>query len=222
MAEIHLILQYYLPKKLPLNKGLDLERKQEIDHCLRKNIENPLITKIHLLTEKTLDFSPFDSDKLIQTVIGEHITYQRAFEYAKESLSGKLCVLGNCDVYFDDTLSKLFTVDMTNKLFALLRWDVQTDGSSKITRVRDDMQDSWMFKAPLPYVYCDYKMGVLGCESKTALALFKAGVQIFNPCYDIRVYHYHLSQDKVRWPGYHKRISPPYHHVGPIELEDIS
>ena len=61
--DIHLIMQYYCDK--------NPERQREVDECLRKNLANPYIRHVHVLTENPMDMTPFTQgkgDKLVQYV----------------------------------------------------------------------------------------------------------------------------------------------------------
>ena len=61
--DIHLIMQYYCDK--------NPERQLEVDECLRKNLANPYIRHVHVLTENPMDMTPFTQgkgDKLVQYV----------------------------------------------------------------------------------------------------------------------------------------------------------
>jgi len=73
--QMHLIVQYY--------RCATPERQAEIDTCLRNNLLNPYLSAVHLLTEEQFDLSQFpNNDKIVQTVIGERLTFERAFQYA--------------------------------------------------------------------------------------------------------------------------------------------
>ena len=97
---IHLIVQYY--------RAPEPARQEEIDACLRNNLDNALISQVHLLTEKEFDLTSFPHrDKIVQTVIGGRLTYEHAFRYAKEAdPDGRdIWVLANADIWFDESLA---------------------------------------------------------------------------------------------------------------------
>jgi len=224
MRDIHLILQYYIPKKIiPVNlrNEVDPLRKQDIDTCLQNNLNNPLITRVHLLTEEVLNFDCFDnSEKITQKCIGKWLTHQEALRYANTLEDNTLCLLANVDIYYDDSLALVHTMNMKGKMFALLRWEHLPDGTKKILHPkRFDMQDTWIFETPVPHLTGDTKLGVQGGENRFAHDCVSAGLLLYNPCFEIKCYHLHTTE--IRGGEYYKRIPKPYHHVHPGWLKDI-
>jgi len=62
---------------LPVLRLRQEDRQRELDACLQKNLDNPFIARVYLLTEETVDLSHLrQSDKIAQTVIGERLTYE--------------------------------------------------------------------------------------------------------------------------------------------------
>jgi hypothetical protein len=85
-----LILQPYIT---------DTEKAQDINVALWRNLQNPHISDIYVLTEVHMNFAGFPhADKIQQVVIGERLTFKRAFEFANENLVGRTVVLGKCRV----------------------------------------------------------------------------------------------------------------------------
>jgi hypothetical protein len=81
-----LILQPYIT---------DTAKAQDINVALWRNLQNPHITDIYVLTEVHMNFAGFPhADKIHQVVIGERLTFKRAFEFANENLVGRTVVLG--------------------------------------------------------------------------------------------------------------------------------
>jgi hypothetical protein len=82
-----LVLQFYAPR--------EVLRVQEINVALWRNLQNEHITDIYLLNEVELNFAGFpNAHKLHQVVIGERLTFKRAFTFANEHLAGRTIVLG--------------------------------------------------------------------------------------------------------------------------------
>jgi hypothetical protein len=83
---VALIQQYFSP---------DDERDQDINVALWRNLQNDYITDIYLLNEVELQFHGFpNAHKIHQIVIGERLTFQRAFAFANEHLQGRTVALG--------------------------------------------------------------------------------------------------------------------------------
>eukprot|EP01038_Epipyxis_sp_PR26KG_P006209 gene6209-8553_t len=105
---VTLICQYYRVSENNQQKNIDL--------VLMKNLLNPMIEEIALLTEKEYDFKSFpNSFKIRQYVIGMRLTFKYAFLFANEYLVGKTVILANADIYFDHTLARLSNVSMNKK-----------------------------------------------------------------------------------------------------------
>jgi hypothetical protein len=84
-----LIQQYYAAR--------DTGRTQDIHVSLWRNLQNDYITDIYLLNEESVSFRGFpNAHKIHQIVIGERLTFQRAFNFANEHLQGRTVILGKC------------------------------------------------------------------------------------------------------------------------------
>jgi hypothetical protein len=79
----------------------DTAKAQDINVALWRNLQNPHITDIYVLTEVHMNFAGFPhADKIQQVVIGERLTFKRAFEFANENLVGRTVVLGKWRVLY--------------------------------------------------------------------------------------------------------------------------
>lgn len=191
---VNLILQYY--------RTLDLSRQAEIDSCLRHNLQNELITFIHILTEEDFDFTTFPNYKrVIQMVIGERLTFNRAFQYANDyDPDGEsIWILANADIWFDETLSALADSVLYKVVFALTRHEIQKDGSLAMMapEFAHGSQDAWVFKTPLPVniMYASFFLGIPGCDNRIAYEFIKAGYKVINPSLVIVIHHLDLSRN---------------------------
>lgn len=187
-----LVSQYYISNST--------SRQRLNDMVLRKNMRNPSISQIFLLTESLVDLSFFHdfegNEKLVQVVIGERLTFRLAFQFANSRLVGRTVIVSNADIYFDHSLSLLLEHPFPNKIaLALLKWidhssneflPVSDISESHISlQLRTDSQDSWIFKSPLPELLLSedtaFPLGVPRCDNRIALLFEKAGMQVFNP-----------------------------------------
>jgi SAM-dependent methyltransferase len=224
---MHLILQYYV-------SGQE-DRQRELDACLQKNLDNPFIARVYLLTEETVDLSHLrQSDKIAQTVIGERLTYERAFHFANaHARGGAAWILANADIYFDESLRYLADADMKGKMFALTRHDIQKDGSLMLLppAYAQGSQDAWIFVPPVPLdtMSTRFSLGIPGCDSKIAYEFVKAGYRVVNPSKKIILHHLDLTREidpVARAREYRamstaeniragKVVPPPYYYVFP-------
>lgn len=183
---IHLIVQYY--------RAATPERQTEIDTCLRENLENPHIAVVHLLTEEDFELSGFPNPyKIRQTVIGERLTYERAFQYANAWTETVIWILSNADIYFDDTLRFLSPIDFTTQFFALTRHNVMPDGSLEFMppEYAHGSQDAWVFTAPVPLekMFTSFYLGIPGCDHRIAYEFIHIGYIGYNPSLKVIVKH---------------------------------
>jgi hypothetical protein len=189
---IYLIQQYFEPKNAP-------SRVREIKQVLEKNIACDYIDKIILLNEvhfKSISASP----KVEQVVIGKRLRYYDVLKYVKEKLTQEVYVVfANSDIYLDNTICALYSIDMTKKFLALLRYE--DDGSAKEPKLfgpRPDSQDTWILNSTsLDFEPTEsdfgFPFGISGCDNAISLEMFKKRFVVANPCLTIKTYHVHNS-----------------------------
>lgn len=231
---VNLILQYY--------RTLDLSRQAEIDSCLRHNLQNELITFIHLLTEEDFDFTTFPNyERVIQTVIGERLTFNRAFQYANDyDPDGEsIWILANADIWFDETLSGLADSVLDKVVFALTRHEIQKNGTLAMMapEFAHGSQDAWIFKTPLPVniMYASFFLGIPGCDNRISYEFINAGYKVINPSLMIVIHHLDLARNsdiyernenyaeitKNEADNHGKSVPPPYQcHLYPVDQTD--
>lgn len=171
-------------------------RAQELRTCLSRNIDNPQIARICLFAE--------DSEVLVDscsllghpkiTIVdhGKRVRYADLFDWANKDLIDASVIIANADIYFDESLLLLATVDLRDKLLCLSRWDIQADGSARLFEYAYS-QDAWIFQAPIRSIKSDFCLGVPGCDNRLAWEAQAAGLLVTNPCRSIRAYHLHGS-----------------------------
>ena len=224
--QIWLIAQYFIHSVT--------KRQKEIRQCLKNNLANPLIDKIVLLNEEDLRYEWSGSkysDKVQQEIIRKRLTYADLLKYTYEKVPPNTIVIyANADIFCNDSLKHLFQVNMADKLFALLRYDEQEDGSLRLFGPRPDSQDTWIclsdsiksrtwdFKA------FDYKLGTAGCDNRFTGDMFGMRFLISNPCQTIQTVHVHRTAIR----NYNPRDIVPaklymyIHPCGIVELEQQS
>jgi hypothetical protein len=198
--KIQLIVQYF--------RCATKERQEEIDICLRNNLLNNYISTVHLLTEEELDVSVFhNKDKIKQTVIGDRLTYRKAFEYANQCQDSSIWILANADIYFDESLKCLENNELINTIYALSRHEIASDGSAKFMdeEYAHGSQDAWIFKPPvnIDSFFSDFRLGIPGCDNRLAYELIKADYNVVNPSKIVKCYHL----DKTRETDIEKRTA---------------
>ena len=214
---VHLVTSFYVLEK---KKKIAVKRNQELEESLRKNLNSPLVSGIHLFVddERALDkircmiseVSEKDCDGIENsnghkiTVIGvrKQPKYSELFLYACQSLQGKVVMITNSDIYLAEcdlgVLNKI-----SDNVFALTRYE--HDFSSPLIEVmKQEMwgsHDAFIFQSPLKKLALNNfipKIGHYqnrwGSEDIVIQVLLEYGYQIYNPCYEIKIVHLHASE----------------------------
>lgn len=215
-----LITSYY--------KTDNLNRQKEIDECLIKNVNNKNLEHIYLLNDQLyeLDFIE-DKNKIKQFNIIDNdskLNFKEAIEFINSYCYRELVILSNTDIYFDDSLSLIENEDLENKIYCLLRHNVDKDGNFDIFRhfgePRSDSQDCWIFQSPLKINTneIDFTFGTLGCDNIFASKVHEQGYELLNPSYDITIYHLHNEEERNYTCD--DRIHGNYCLINPHHLKD--
>jgi len=211
-ATLHVIVQYYNDR--------NPERAQEIDTCLRFNLANPHVLKVHVLLEHGI-LLPSDIQshpKLEAVQHGKRLTFKAAFEYASSTLpSNSSAALINGDIYLDHDspwhtftgrLEELSAYGRGAYSLALARAEVDSTGKVWKTRslqrelAYSFAQDAWIFKTPLIPEDVDFAVGNCpGSDNAIAERLYRAGHMPLNLCHIFRIYHLDSARKKQQDPG---------------------
>jgi len=148
-------------------------------------------------------------------------TFADFFRLAAERFPGRVCVLANSDIAFDESIVHVAPLAERAILVALSRWD-DASAPSMEGRVEGDRwhfyshsQDVWAFKAGgLPPFNADFQLGVPQCESRLAYEAAAGGTIVLNPALSIRCLHHHASairtwarSDRYRGPMLFPRMT---------------
>ena len=217
---VHLFLQFFVHR--------DEARHREFQLCLRKNVENPIITHIHLLGERI--FSNLElgitSDKIIQTNLGKRLRFSDVFSYIRTNAIQGYHIIINSDIFLDNTLSNLKKSDihLSRKMFAQLRFEYNSlsPKKSKIFGPRIDSQDTWIFHSNFPIQekqesIFNFEFGKPGCDNKLIYLMDILGYEVINHPEFIKTYHVHINP--TRDYGYKDRIKMPYSVIAPANRD---
>ena len=180
-------------------------RQKELIYCLNKNIENQLIDKIYLFVDGFVELP--ESDKLV-TIEFQRPTYRDFFNLIDRTVTSRndISMVANTDIYFNHTLSQLTLNE--RQCIALSRWDDKI-GGLKLHNERFS-QDVWIFRGKMRNVnFCDFYLGIPGCDNRIAYELHSAGYALYNPATRIQAIHYHRS-DLHNYDGKTLKIQRPY------------
>lgn len=213
----HLIIDYY-------NEN-DLIRRKELDDCLIENINCEHIDYIHIFNSTEFP-SEFLSDKIILINKNERSTYWDYIMYANQStFPNDLVILSNSDIFFDDSIKLIHTIDMKNRILALTRfcpyhghW-INEDGEIIPYANADKSQDVWIWQSPMkPMQDLKIHTGINGCDNRIAYEFMKIGYQVWNPSFSIICYHKHTQRSSNSSTN---KISTPYLFVDPCTIEQV-
>lgn len=166
------------------------ERNEENLYCLRKNLENPLISMVVLINEEKA--LPFEHPKLTHIQSAPRPTFAQIFaETAKQKQDNIIRILANSDIYFDATLEKAKNIQK-NEIYALTRWDLQPDGTKKFF-LKYHSQDAWIFTSNIDSSIGDFPMGQPGCDNRLVYQFKDNGFKVKNPSFSIHITHVHAS-----------------------------
>jgi len=180
-------------------------RQKELIFCLNKNINNAHINKIYLFVDGFVELP--ESDKLV-TIEFQRPTYRDFFNLIDRTVTARedISIVANTDIYFNHTLSQLSLYE--RQCIALSRWDDKLSGL-KLHNERFS-QDVWIFKGKMRNVnFCDFYLGIPGCDNRIAYELHSAGYALYNPATRIQAIHYHRS-DLHNYDGRTLKIQRPY------------
>jgi hypothetical protein len=200
-----------MKNKSSQNKGVNLvitlynenskNRCLELFFCLKSNIENEHISKIHILYEDPdKDSFLFDiianinSEKIIIQTITKRPTYNEIFCYCDNNIVGPT-IIANSDIVFNETLDNLKFLQK-NDFISLTRYQKYNNKFKLIhlpdvgNKINIFSQDSWMFISPLKYkIDCPIEIGTMFCDSLINYVLSSTKYKCYN-LYDlIKSYH---------------------------------
>jgi len=194
-----------LPKKLwfftqyyKSDKG---RRQKEIRKCLEMNVECSIIDKIVLLNEKDFSSDFPATTKIEQVIMGKRLTYRHVVEWIYNNApKDVICVFANADIYLDsETWKDVWSTKLEDVCMALLRWDVQEDGSTKVFGPRNDSQDTWALlsdsvKAKTwDWAPLEIQFGTPGCDNAILVEMLRKRFLIVNPAMSLKTNHLQLT-----------------------------
>jgi hypothetical protein len=222
--KIHLLTDYY--------KNPRPERAEELDMCFLENVYSKEFDHIHIFAQSPLPIEEVPTNVSI-IPIGDRLTYQYYINYATNNIpEGDIVVLSNADIFFDESITKVKDINLSDKVLALTRfcpyhghW-IDEHGRVTLYHNHNRSQDVWIWKNTLQMLKGDYnfKLGTLGCDNKIAYQFTLDGYQVWNPSLSIIVYHKHRERnDEVD----HRLTGPMVWHPRPYllpnacSLEDV-
>lgn len=221
--DLWMITQFYKPSAA--------RRAREIKTCLQKNLDNPLIDKVVLLTETDLSNEFPKSSKILQDVIGERMKYSTVIRWiAEKAPANTICVFANSDIYLDETWKNIWATNVKDKFISLLRYEAienRPDTEHEIFGPRSDSQDTWAVlsdsvkERKWDYFALDFIFGKAGCDNAINVEMLRAKFLVVNPSLTLKTHHLHTSEIRSYDP---KDIvdKAMYLYIDPTGLNDMT
>lgn len=188
-------------------------RQNELLACLQKNLDNPVVTTVHALSEIPVTVT---HPKLTVINLPARPTMKQVVDYANTIATPEaINVMVNSDIYTNTTLSKVFDLSLTGQVLCLSRWDQKRNGTLKHFNF-DYSQDTWIWQGALRMKGGAYYFGIPGCDNKFAYEVRQSGYGVSNPSLSITTIHLHNSG--IRGYTQKERVPDPYLNVPICDL----
>lgn len=203
------------------------KRVEEIVYTLGKNVENPVISDIHLFIEDDLgkyydalkqaafpalkDLEKLHGHPKVTVVkVGKRPLYSDYFEYANKTFpEGRIVGIANSDIEYDETLRLLNDYDMTDVFICLSRELGKGCYRAAVS------QDTWIWKSPIRIFTSNWTLGLPGGDNRIAFEGHQGGYRVVNPCLSINNLHHHTSKvrhwshaDRSKCAGTYMEVNP--------------
>ena len=181
------------------------ERTKEILDCLKLNLQNKYITKVHIFLENYKDFPEFYElkkdyeEKIIVNNTTCRMSFKKIFAYTNKNIVNTQCIVANNDILFNDDLHKIRGL-YPKEIIALTRHE--EDGKLLQDRHRDAFcsQDAWIFTSPMlddfELLPDDIIIGTFYSDVLLDYCIYKSKqYRAWNLCNDIIIKHCHKTTE---------------------------
>lgn len=198
-TKLHLMINYYVDK--------DVDRRAELDFCVQANLANAHVEQLHCFVSSDVqipDWLKQNPKCVLINLKDQRLSYKEAFDYANANLIGQTVALMNLDIFLDHDCDWPNAKDLFDMsiVLCLSRHEFDGIGESKKDPTLQSFayansQDCWVFRAPIWVKECDFKMGMLGCDSAIAHRLKASGYIPVNSPNEFKIHHYDLCRGKT-------------------------
>lgn len=204
--KVILVTQYYQPTIKGESPDEEARiRQSEINTCLIHNLDNPMISEIHLFVDKPdYNFPQICRNNpnisKIKVVYSEtRLSFRQAFEYCNGNIANRhIKVLSNSDIYFDHTIDHVRDVKQ-KQVFAITRHDLVDEQIQLIPNHRGS-QDVWVWRGRVNITDDTFDddgviLGQWACDNRIVALLRNSGYAVVNPCQLIKCIHLHKNAE---------------------------
>jgi hypothetical protein len=210
---INIITSFYISK---INNIIHNDRSEEIFNCLKNNLTNKNVKKIHLFLDdndayekiKSLYLNDYYYKINIIDIVKKpkHIDF---FEYAKNSLKGEICMVTNSDIFINEINEEILMKVTNNRIaYALTRYEHDMSFPQIMNYLGS--HDAYIFEPSFlneSMNIIDFYPNVPGIETHIIKMFIDNNYKVFNPCYQIKIIHLHASNLRNysdNWIGLHR------------------
>uniref|UniRef100_A0A6C0E4G2 Glycosyltransferase n=1 Tax=viral metagenome TaxID=1070528 RepID=A0A6C0E4G2_9ZZZZ len=195
-SKLHLISSFYTAESS--------SRNAELEKTLIQNIQSEYIERIHLFIDDEISLNKlkdgnFATDKIEIIKICKQPLYSDLVSYAN-LLTNKLCIIANSDIWIDSIEDIRLLTDMKKfELYALTRYE--SDMTSPLINKYQGSHDAFIFHSPIPesiIKHIQFPQNVWGSENVLLYELNKFKYEIKNPCFQIKIVHEHMSNERKK------------------------
>jgi hypothetical protein len=217
---MNLLIEYFTSS----NSNRDAEYKT----CIRENLNCKTIEKVIVFISDETSKLDIVSEKLEIVKLGQRPTFKFLFEWANQNYPEQICIIGNTDIIFDDSLINLKNYNFDKSFLALTRWDLVNRDNQWFMAFfnhpyRDNgwtmgmlSQDSWIFKTPIQIdERSNFLMGKPGCDNRIVAIYHELGYNVKNPSKKIITKHLHTTN--YRTYNHTDMVLGPYLLVEPTD-----
>jgi hypothetical protein len=220
LSPVNLLIPYYNPN--------NSYRESEFLYITESHISNRNIDHIYMFIDNDETPPPIEHQKITVVRTNRQPFYSDYFDYANTHLRNKICIIANGDISFDEP-SLIHAQRVSDFLvFSLSRYpfDEKINQSNKTLNLLQECSsdskwnrdfcneyigshDSFIFRAPIdPSIVAklNFRQNIWGAENVVIEELVYGGIDVANPCGEIKSYHVHCSESRTK-TGH--RIDPP-------------
>ena len=212
-----------------------IERYNEIKYVLKKNVENPFISKIFLLNERIytndeLGLSQNEvEDKIVQVNIHKRLEFKDFFDFIETNGENAFYILSNSDIFYDEGVNNLRKTDIATKkaVFALNRKEYVLGKMLENCelRIMANSQDTWIIHSNFNLLQkdredCKFFMGKNYCDNRICRIFRDLEYAVYNDPILISTYHYHTSDIRNYTSNEYDLVKGKMAFVAPITTFD--